>query len=394
MSLPAIVLVHNRYREAGGEDVVFEQEAALLEERGHVVARVEASNDDVPAIPRGRLAARLFWSRGAARAVADAVARVGARVAHFHNTLPLISPAAYYSARRAGAAVVQTLHNYRLVCPGGLLLRDGRPCEDCVGSPLAWKGVVHRCYRGSRVDSAGVATMVAAHRLAGTWENQVDAYIALGGFSRDRFIAGGLPPDRVHVRPNFLGEDPGTGEHGGDHALFVGRLSEEKGVRALLEAWRSLDPPLPLRIIGEGALGPAEVGTAQGVEWLGGRPRAEVIDAMKRARVLVFPSISYENFPMTVLEAFATGLPVLASRTGSLPSIVEEGRTGYLFEPGSPDSLAAAVRRAWRERERLPTMGAAARKRYEARYDRESGYSSLVGVYERAIEHYEGTWHG
>ena len=393
MSLPSIVVVHNRYRDPGGEDAVFEQESALLEAHGHRVERIEATYDQAVGLSRGRLATSVFWNRAAGRRVAEAVARTGATIAHFHNTVPLISPAAYYAARSAGAAVVQTLHNYRLVCPGGLLLREGAPCEVCVGSPLAWRGVVHGCYRDSRVESAGMATMVAAHRLLGTWRRAVDAYIALGAFPRDRFVAGGLPAERLHVRPNFLASDPEVGEHQGDYALFVGRLTEQKGVRVMVEAWRRLDGDIPLRILGGGALDEGVLGKTPGVEWLGPRGPAEVLDAMKGARALVFPSISYENCPMTVVEALATGLPVIASRMGSLPSMVRHERTGLLFEAGSAPALAGAVRRAWRE-PGWRAMGAAARADYEAAYRAPTAYAGLMAIYEQARRRFLDTDNG
>ncbi len=384
-----IVLVHNRYRESGGEDGVFEEEAALLEARGHRVTRVETSNERVEALSPGRLGVSLMWNRREAERVREAVADAGAEIAHFHNTFPLISPAAYYGARSAGAAVVQTLHNYRLICPGGQLMRDGRPCEVCVGSPVAWRGAVHACYRGSRVQSAGVAAMVAGHRLAGTWDRKVDAYIALTPFARDRFVAGGLPADRLHVRPNFLQRDPGEGEHRGDHALFVGRLAEQKGVRTLVEAWRGLGGRIPLRIIGDGDLGEGALGPVPGVEWLGRMGRDAVFAAMRDARALVLPSISYENFPVSVVEAFATGLPVIASRIGGLPGIVREGVTGLLFEPGSATALAAAVSKAWQDRGALRRMGAEGRREYERSYSAEPAYRSLAAVYDEARRSFE-----
>lgn len=389
MSLPTIVVVHNRYLEPGGEDTVFDRETALLERRGHAVVRVEVSNDAVAAMSKPRLAATLLWSRGGARLIRDAVADSGAGVVHFHNTLPLVSPSAYHAARGAGAAVVQTLHNYRLICPGGQLMRDGRPCEVCVGSPVAWRGVVHACYRDSRVESAGVATMVAAHRAIGTWARQVDAYIALTPFARDRFVAGGLQADRIHVRPNFLDRDPGAGEHRGDHALFVGRLTAQKGVRTLVEAWRRLGGRVPLRIVGDGELDAAAAGDVPGVEWVGRLDHDAVLAEMRGARALVLPSLSYENFPVTVVEAYATGLPVIASRIGGLPGIVRDGVTGLTFEPGSPDALAATVAEAWQNPAALRRMGVAGRQEYERSYSAEPAYRSLRAVYEEARRRFE-----
>src|SRR5205814_1104988 len=162
------------------------------------------------------------------------------RVAHFHNTFPLISPAAYYAARAEGVGVVQTLHNFRLLCPNALFFRDGKVCEDCLGRPVAWPGVVHGCYRGSRAASAATAVMTAAHRALGTWRTAVDVYVALTEFSRQKFIAGGLPAEKIAVKANFVYPDPGPGAGAGGYAVFVGRLSAEKGVETLLAAWRPL----------------------------------------------------------------------------------------------------------------------------------------------------------
>ncbi|HUG40851.1 MAG TPA: glycosyltransferase family 4 protein [Longimicrobiales bacterium] len=389
-SLPAVVVVHNRYRESGGEDTVFEQETALLRARGHRVVALSESNDSIGSMSVVRLTGALLWNRAAARRVSEAVTSSGAGLVHFHNTFPLVSPAAYYAARRAGAAVVQTLHNYRLICPGTMLMRDGKPCEACVGAPLAWRGALHGCYRNSRLQSAGAAAMVGAHRLAGTWTREVDAYIALTPFARDRFVDGGLPPERVHVRPNFLPHDPGIGEHDGDYALFVGRLDEQKGVRTLMDAWRRLDGGIPLRVIGEGDLGRDRFGEIPGVEWAGRVDRPAVLAAMKRARALVLPSVSYENFPMTVVEAFATGLPVIASRIGGIPQIVEHEVTGLTFDVGSPEALAAAVERGWRDPESLRRMGGAARAAYETSYTAERAYASLASIYRDARRNLEG----
>src|SRR4051812_21506632 len=197
-----VLVVHNRYQRRGGEDTVVDHEVALLRRHGHEVDLWTDDNTRVDTIPSARLAAGTIWSRAAYGELDRRVSAGRFEVVHFHNTLPLISPSGYYGARGAGAAVVQTLHNYRLVCPAGTLLRAGRPCEDCVGR-LPWLAVHHRCYRGSAAASATVAAMLVAHRAARTWARAVDAYIALTPFVRDRVTAGGVPPDRVTVKPNF-----------------------------------------------------------------------------------------------------------------------------------------------------------------------------------------------
>ncbi len=236
-----VVVAHNFYQQAGGEDQVYHAEVALLRECGHDVVPFEVHNDAVAGMGKLGLAKATVWNGEIAGRLGEVVRRERADVVHFHNTFPLISPAGYYAARRAGAAVVQTLHNFRLMCPVALFYRDGRPCEDCLGKPVAWPGVVHACYRGSRATTAVTAAAVAAHRAAGTFQNAVDAYVCLTGFARDQFVAGGLPPAKLHVKPNFVHPDPGVRGGGDGSAVFVGRLSEEKGVLPLLAAWAHLE---------------------------------------------------------------------------------------------------------------------------------------------------------
>ena len=208
--------------------------------------------------PGFAVAAKTIWNRESVAAVGDAARAMHAEIVHFHNTFPLISPAAYQAASAAGAAVVQTLHNYRLLCPSATLFRDGHVCEDCVGKTVAWPSVQHACYRGSRAGSAAVAAMLTVHKARGTWRNDVDAYIALTDFARTKLIEGGLPEDRLFVKPNFIDPDPGVGDGRGDEigpfAIFVGRLTDEKGVPTMLEAWKQVGSRLPLKILGDGPL--------------------------------------------------------------------------------------------------------------------------------------------
>ncbi|HUH13341.1 MAG TPA: glycosyltransferase, partial [Longimicrobiales bacterium] len=374
-----VVLVHNRYLERGGEDVVFEAEADLLEGRGHRVLRFEADNRDVAALGPLRLAARTVWSRGSYRALRALVERERADVVHIHNTLPLLSPAAHHAAADAGAAVVQTLHNFRLLCPQGQFLRNGQPCEACLGKAVPWPGALYGCYRGSRPASAAVAGMLTTHRALGTWD-RVGAFIALSAFSRGKFIEGGLPAGRIHVRGNFLPGDPGVGTHAGDFLLYVGRLSREKGGETLLEGWRRVvegGGAGRLVMVGDGPLAErvsAAAAELPGLEWLGAVPPERVRQLMGDARALVLPSITYENSPRVVAEAYARGLPVLGSRHGSVAELVREGETGALFTPGDAADLAVALRWALSPEAELAPLGRGARAAYEAEYTAERGY--------------------
>ena len=389
-----VLVVHNYYQLPGGEDSVFHTEAALLEQHGHEVFRFTAHNRDVAEHSLPSLAGRTIWNPSSRRDVAAVIRDVRPDVMHVHNTLPLISPSIYGVARSNGAAVVQTLHNYRLICPGALLLRDGRPCEDCVGTVMKVPAVRHRCYRDSQPASLSVATMLGVHRLAGTWQRLVDRYIVLSHFARQKFIEGGLPADRLVVKANCVSPDPGfnNSPHDG-YALFVGRLSPEKGLGTLLEAWSRIPNAPLLRIAGDGPMMPAARDGRAGIEWLGHQPREALLDVMKGASILIVPSEWYEGWPLTVVDAFAVGTPVLASRIGALTEMVTDGVTGLLFEPRSPDDLVRTFLLAQRHPAAVAEMARRARREFELRYSAEPTYEALTRIYADAIEN-RGRDHG
>ena len=381
-----VLAVHNRYQIRGGEDRVYEDEAAILEARGHAVERFEVTNDDVDGMGRAGLAMRTVWSADSRRAVGAAVRAHRADIVHVHNTLPLVSPSAYYGARAGGAAVVQTLHNYRISCPGALLARDGAPCEDCLGKAFASAGVRHGCYRGSRAATLAVATMTAAHRALGTWRSAVDRYICSTAFARDKMIQGGLPADRVVVKPNPLATDPGVGQGGGGFALFVGRLDPARGIATLLRAW-AFDPSLPpLVIVGGGPLDAdvqAGAGADDRITALGHQPYERVVELMQAADALVFPSTVYEGGnPMALVEAFACGLPVVASRLGG-PATMVTPEAGRLAAPGDAAALGAAVHDLLAADR--PAARRAARTLFDSTYAPDANHDRLVRIYQQAL---------
>jgi len=385
-----ILLVHNRYLQAGGEDIVFEQESSLLRRHGHGVVEYVEDNRRIEDIGRPAAAVRAVWSSGTRLRLRELIRRARPEVAHFHNTFPLVSPSAYWACREAGVPVVQTLHNYRLICPSALLFRSGRPCEDCVRARVPWPGVLHACYRGSRLETAGVAVMLEAHRLAGTWRDKVDLFVSPSEFSRSKFIEGGIPGERILVKPNFVHPDPGEDRAEGDYALFVGRLSPEKGIEVMIDAWRRL-PRIPLVICGDGPLRDIVERFARSqppgsIRVRGALARSEVFDLMKRARFLVFPSTWYETFALVIAEAFACGLPVVSTDIGAAAEIVEDGRTGVHFTAGDPRGLAAAAARLWDRPSEARAMGAEARAQYGRKYSAEASYARLMEVYSRARE--------
>jgi glycosyltransferase involved in cell wall biosynthesis len=386
---PTVVSVYNRYLDRGGEDEVFESEADLLERYGWRVIRVTEQTRTPRRVTEAvELAAGTAWSRKWHRRISRIVEREHVTVAHVHNWFPVMSPSIYDAFGKAGVPVVQTLHNYRLGCLKATLYRDGRVCEDCLGLAIPWPGVRHACYRGSRMQSSVVAAVLVLHRALQTWTKRVDQYVALSEFARRKLVDAGLPKQKIVVKPNFVWPDPGVREHAGSYALYVGRVSHEKGVETLLRAWSGLGG-IPLKIVGDGPLrADAEALAAtehlQNVEFLGRLSRSDVLSHIKRARLVIFPSEMYENFPLILIESFACGVAVLTTRLGSMAEIVQDSRTGLHFIPGSADDLAAKVRYAWDHPDIMDRLGATARRAYELKYTAERNYVALARIYETA----------
>lgn len=377
-----ILIAHNAYQHSGGEDMVVESEIALLRARGHEVAEYRRDNSEIIGMSKPVLAANTLWSRRTVHEADRLIAEFRPDVMHAHNTFPLISPALYWAAERAGVPVVQTLHNFRLMCPSAMFLRDGKVCEDCSGR-LPWRGVARKCYRASAAQSAVLAGMLALHRGLGTYRNKVARYIALNDFCRSKFIEGGLPAERIVVKPNFVdwveARPSDLHERERQGLLFVGRLAAEKGVQTLARA-AALLPNSGLRVAGEGPEARWLEGVA-GITRLGNLAGDAVRQEMSGAMALVLPSIWYENFPRTIVEAFACGLPVIASRIGALADLVRYGETGLLFEPGSAHGLAAKMAWALAHPERMAEMGRNARAQYEAEFSAEVNYRLLMDIY-------------
>ena len=374
-------MVHNTYQYRGGEDAVVEAEVALLRGHGHAVALLRRDNHEVPDRPVWQLGRDTFWSPQTAREVRAAVADFKPDLVHVHNSFPLVSPSVYWAAAALQLPVVQTLHNFRLICPQAMLLRNGRVCEDCVGK-VPWRAVVHRCYRESVPQSAAVAGMVQLHRALGTWRNKVTLYVALNRFCRDKFIEGGLPAERIRVKPNFV-DLPAPPESGRSGFLFAGRLSQEKGLGVLAQALKTA--PLTVRVAGTGP-DAALLDGLQGAQMLGALPSDALYAEMARAQALLIPSLWYENFPRTLVEAYANGLPVIASRLGALPTLVDEGETGLLFEPGNGADLARQLQWAAEHPAEMARMGRAARQRYERELTGAVNHRALVAIYDEAMQ--------
>jgi glycosyltransferase involved in cell wall biosynthesis len=382
-----VLQVHAFYQQAGGEDAVVEAERRLLTERGHDVAQYTMHNEVVRSISCLSAASKTVWNSATAAKLKTFVDTHAPDVIHSHNIFPLISPALYYAAGSLGIPVVQTLHNYRLLCPAAVFYRNGKICEDCLHStPL--QGVLHACYRNSRLATAAVATNIAIHRGIGTWEKKVAMYIVLTEFAKSKFIEGGIPSNKLIVKPNFLSSDPGVGGGEGGYALFVGRLSKEKGLTTLIQAWSKLPSSLRLKIVGDGPLMDdvrKRSASVSLIDILGPCKHEEVLRLMKAASLLIFPSEWYEGLPMTVIEALACGTPIVASDLRSLDELVVEGENGARFQTGSPDSLADCVGRMSTRPEKLLELRRTARACYENRFTADRNYPQLVAIYDRVI---------
>ncbi|NMG11028.1 glycosyltransferase [Brasilonema sp. UFV-L1] len=384
-----ILILHNRYQIGGGEDVTMQTEKALLEANGHSVALLEVDNDNITSpLEKVKAAVNAIYSLSSKQLVLAEIAKFQPDVVHIHNFFPLLSPSVHYACQEAGVPVVQTLQNYRLFCLNSYFFREGKVCEDCFGKFFAWSGVVHGCYRGSKTGSVVVGAMQSVHRIIQTWDKVVDVYITVTEFARHKYIQGNLPASKLVVKPNFLYPDPKQGKGQGNYALFVGRLSPEKGLKTLFLAWEKLAGKIPLKIVGEGPLSDEVASTAQrltDVEWLGKQPKTRVLDLMKDAQVLIFPSLWYEGFPLVIVEAYAVGLPVIASNLGSQSSLIEHGRTGLHFRPGDPEDLVAQVEWVLTHPIALAQMRQETRAEFEAKYTAEINYQMLMDIYKRVV---------
>lgn len=380
-----ILILHNTYQQRGGEDVMVEAEAEMLLAGGHDV-RVECvSNDDIVGVKdKARVFMRSSYDPARARWAAELVKSHRAEVMHVHNFWPLLTPAVHRGAAQAGAAVVQTLHNFRLLCSGGVFLRDGAVCEKCLNSTPAW-GIMHRCYRGSVPGSLAVAAMQIRARQSGIWERDVHRFIALTDFARTKFVEGGLPAERVVVKPNALAVLTPPTFRQRDGVLFVGRLSAEKGVSTLVEAAKSV-PSLSVTIAGDGPdRDELEAAAPPNVRFLGAVSGIKARELMSAAQVLVMPSIWYEGFPVTLLEAFSCRLPIIASRIGSLESLISHEKTGLHFETARTQQLSDHLKLLIETPEYFVKMGENAYAEFNARYTVKRNSEQLEKIYSDAI---------
>ena len=385
-----VMALHNFYRQAGGEDRVFHLEADLLRRHGHTVTEYLDDNHRIDRMSSAAVAVNTIWSRSTYVKLSKRLAEEKPDVVHCHNVFPLISPSAYYACRDAGVAVVQAIHNPRLICPAATFYRDGRLCIECLGKTAPWPAVVHGCYHSSRVHSAVVAGMITVHRRMKTWRDVVDVYIVATEFYRDIVSRAGLPAEKIVVKPHFVHAGPvrGSPSREGAYALYVGRLDPEKGIRTLLAAWKNLSIPLKIRGDGQTAEEARNFVAAHGmssVEFVDRLSEADLSQLMQDARFLVLPSEGYyETFGMVAIESYARGVPVLASRIGVMTEIVIDGVTGLHFNSGDAADLTAKAQWLWDHPEEARRLGSQALARYEQHYTPDQNYDMLVSIYRKA----------
>ena len=384
-----ILMLHNRYLIRGGEDESADIEASLVREHGHEVDFFEMDNRVIS--EQGLLSTSIntIWSRQSYQAVRRRLHEGRYDLLHVQNYFPLFSPSVYYAASAENIPVVQALRNYRLICLNTIFFRDGRNCEDCMNKILPWPGIIHACYRDSISGSTVVAGMLFTHRLLRTWHRKVNIFYTLSEFARNKLVEGGLPAERIVVKPNVVYPDPGVGVDKRDNVLLVSRLVEEKGILTVLKAWERFGGDIPLKIAGHGPLSSHVENMAKnltGVEFLGKKSLSDVYTLMGRARLLLFPTHLYEVFGRVIVEAYAKGTPVLVSDIGSSGAVVADGKTGLHFIPGDPTSLAEKVKWLWEHPDELVKMGRNARIEYEKHYSGESNYNYLMDIYQQALE--------
>ena len=387
-----ILLGHNFYRSSApsGEDGVYRNERKLLEDNGVEIISYEKFNDDLDdssLSKRVKIALDSAWSSESYQQLSELIKKSKPDVVHFHSLFPQISPSAYAACFDSGVPVVHTLHNYRPICPGAMLIRDGKPCEDCVGTNLL-PSLQHKCYRDSLLATGANAWQITRNRWAGSYK-KVSKYIALTEFAASRYVKAGFAKESLVVKPNFLPAKsfvPSRVES--SYAVFVGRLSEEKGVRTLLKAWAKV-PSLPLKVLGDGPLRAELEKFAKqnnlNVEFLGFMPNEQALEVIASAKLQIIPSEWYEGFPMVILEAYALGVPLVVSRIGSLEEVILEGETGLKFTPGDALDLAEKVNGLLANEPLLLKMKANAQAVFKNNYTAEANFKMLDSIYQQVI---------
>jgi glycosyltransferase involved in cell wall biosynthesis len=389
-----VLFVHNYYQEAGGEDRVVEQEIQLLKQNGIKVASYFTDNKNIKIdgiYNKVRLGLNTIWSFKEYRNIKKKITIERPDVVHFHNTFPLLSPSVYYAAKDLGIPVVQTLHNYRLACPNALFLRNGLICEKCVSGSLFYS-IKYACYRNSRLQTIPLSAMLLTHRALKTWNKKVDKYIALTKFAKDKFVENGINANKITVKPNYIDKkfkSKISKNHKNNNILFVGRISKEKGLDILLEAWVQVKNKKNglLEIIGDGPLKQEfeqKYKEYSDIKFYGKLDNEIVLNYISNAKYIVVPSICFEGFPMTIVEAYSVGTPVISSNIGSLKEIVNNEVTGFHFKNNNVSSLVSVLSKALLF-SNYSTLVENVKNQFEMSYTSDYNFRKLIEIYEEVI---------
>ena len=385
-----ILIIHNRYVYPGGEDQVVTAEKRMLEKFGHEVILHEQSNSEIGNLTLPQKLSFIlkdaYWSRHSYQTISRLIKEEKPDIAHFHNTFFLVTPSAYDACYDAKIPIVQTLHNYRFLCPIGIFYRQGRICEDCLQKGKI-SAIINRCWRDSHLSSLVLTRIIKNIERKKVLSEKINHFIALTPFSRQKFIDSGFNGEKITIKPNFIDFELRPSREEGKYGLFVGALRDYKGITALVNAWKILKKDFPLKIIGNGPLYHELKKQCYGthIELLGAKPLEETLELIKRSLFVVVPSECYENFPRVIIEAFACRVPVVATDHGALKDLITHGKTGLLFEWGSVNDLAAKIHSLIRTPSLAKELGMNARKQYEEHYTVEKNYEILMDIYNHAL---------
>ncbi len=382
-----ILQIHNEYTKKGGEDTTVANEKNLLTAKNHQVEQLFFDNN-IKGFQKIGIFYKSLYNNSAADILSKKIRSFQPDVIHVHNLFYVASPAILYEAQKHKIPVVLTIHNFRLICAGALLLRNGQVCELCTQKKFPLAGIKHKCFQNSALKTAQLTLVTGLHKLLSTWKNKVDAYITLTNFVKNKLVNSSLslPKEKIFIKPNFT-SDKGwaTAQARQDFFLFVGRLSQEKGIKVLLETTKLYD--FKLEIIGGGEIENLVKAYAQNnsnIIFHGFQNQDFISEKMKACKALLFPSIWYEGMPLTLLEAFSTGTPVIISDIDNLNEMVQNGYDGLHFRTGSSEDLAKKIQ--YFEKNNAPYFYENARKTYETLYNPEKNYLRLIEIYRKVIE--------
>ena len=381
-----ILQVHNYYKIPGGEDQVVANEKRLLEENGHEVYTYYRQNSTIDQYSKWqkiKLIKDTTWSSSSYADFDKLLGTIKPDICHVHNFMPLITPAVYSACQAHKIPVAQTLHNYRLICTNGLFMRDGNICEDCL-SKSPYGAVKKKCYRDSYLQTYAVARMLDKHTKRKTWQDNIDAYFCLTEFAKSKFISHGLPEQKLHVKPNFVELNESRNKIiTEDYLVYVGRLESNKGIEIFSQIAQDL--AIPLKVVGNGPL-IESIRNLPNIEVLGALPHQSTLDLISGAKALIFPSLSYEGMPMTILEAFSLKTPVVSSNIGAMKTIINHQQNGLLFDSNSAEDLLDKIKLILGDNGLDKNLTQAAFEDYKNNYSKTANYKLLIDTYTQLIK--------